>query len=263
MTIVRSAVVLLALLGAASAAHAQVIHGRLLDNATGAPIVRGQVTLMQGTRTVMRDAITDDDGRFMLRLRGAGAYRLRGQSIGYRESISSEVHLLPADTIHVELRLATEAFVLAPLTVTAATRMPVREQRLAGFHRRARAGFGQFIGPDEIARLTPFHASELLRGLHGVFIRPSPEGTVVTMRGPFAARLDGSGTGSGCTPTLYVDGFIVRDALLDEVVSGSAVRAVEVYRRASQVPPEFSSPLTFNCGAIAIWTSLTMPEFGR
>jgi 5-hydroxyisourate hydrolase-like protein (transthyretin family) len=108
MTIVRSAVVLLALLGAASAAHAQVIHGRLLDNATGAPIVRGQVTLMQGTRTVMRDAITDDDGRFMLRLRGAGAYRLRGQSIGYRESISSEVHLLPADTIHVELRLEVD-----------------------------------------------------------------------------------------------------------------------------------------------------------
>ncbi len=58
-----------------------------------------------------------------------------------------------------------------------------------------------------------------------------------------------------CTPTVFIDRIRLEDATardIDEFVQPGAIAGMEVYTRASQVPPQFAS-LT-SCGAIVIWT---------
>lgn len=60
-----------------------------------------------------------------------------------------------------------------------------------------------------------------------------------------------------CFPTLYIDRHIVANGALDAVrpddwVNTSEIEAIEIYARASQVPPDFDA--VNDCGVVLIWT---------
>jgi hypothetical protein len=226
------------------------ISGRVLEADGDRPIAGATVTLMNPRGVASGSAVTDDAGRFHLRVRDPGSHRLRAERVGYARTLSPALTVVPDDTLQVELRMGAGAVVLAPLTVVAASRSLVRERQFAEFEwRRAHQVNGRFLGPDQVRRLNPFYASDVLQQVPFVQVYGTSD-RIVTLRRPH-------GRGR-CIPNVYVDGHYVAvdaDISLDSWVAGSTVAAVEVYDRPYQAPAEFS-PRGSNqeCGVVVIWT---------
>jgi hypothetical protein len=187
----------------------------------------------------------------------------------------------PGDMVQVELVVSTDAVVLAPLTVVASSRDVTRNSRLASFEwRQQNHPWGRFVGLEQIQRIRPMFASDVLQQVPGVRIAGTPPVRQPTMRGRFGDR---------CMPTVYVDGLQIpapsgredspdrqsprlapfarsfptlsaegpsnAGVGLDEVVSGSDIVAVEVYDKPFEAPGEFGpAAAQINCGVIVIWT---------
>lgn len=153
MRLVRMVVpALLAVAGAlapAGAQEARGIQGRVLDDATAAPVAGATVTVLDGRGAAVSRTRTDAAGAFAVRVRRAGFYRLRAERIGYRAVTSPRLAAAPGEPIQVELRMSVQGVVLDPLTVVA--RPPagtVRERQMEDFEwRRRQMPFGRFLGP--------------------------------------------------------------------------------------------------------------------
>lgn len=172
--------------------------------------------------------------------------------MGYQRSTSGAITVTPADRVRVELLMSADAVVLAPLTVVASSRNVGRGSRMAAFEwRREHNPWGRFIGPDRIARIRPFYATDVLMQVPFVHVTGNGVSRQPTLRGRFGDR---------CTPTVYVDGhqaYVGSDLTVDEVVSGTDIAAVEVYDRPFKAPPEFApNTLQLDCGVIVIWTRM-------
>ncbi|MBW3570380.1 MAG: carboxypeptidase regulatory-like domain-containing protein [Gemmatimonadetes bacterium] len=229
------------------------IAGRVLDEETGRPVGGATVTLLSSRELRAGRAVTDSAGHFHLRVRQADGYQLRAERVGYRPATSGAITVMPDDTVQVELRLSTEAVLLAPLTVVAASRQVMRDHQLAGFEwRRQRQPFGRFMGPDEIARINPFHASDVLQQMPMVRLEPGESrfDRIITLPGRRGGR---------CIPSVYLDGRPVRlfqGLTIDDLVSGKSVAAVELYSSASSAPGEFPPRDNWFCGVLVIWTKV-------
>lgn len=249
-----TAAAMLLLLAAAGPASGQVIIGRLLDDATSEAVATGEITLLLDDRASGRSVTTGNDGQFILRAPGGGAYRLRAERLGYQTVVSPVVSLRESDTVHVELRMSTSAVVLTPLTVTASSRGMLRSSRaLEGFYDRKRRGWGNFRTPDDLKLRNPWGASDVLMEMPGVYVYRSGTRALVSMRGSFGR----------CVPSVFVDEVLMKidsDFTIDDVVPGSAIRAMEVYRWSSAVPMQFQRGGGFGCGAIVIWTNMAIPD---
>ena len=87
---------LLALLVAPVApAWAQTIEGTVLDDEWSVPIETAGVALVAANDSIVSEFITDERGRFAIRLPGAGSYRLRATRIGYKPAMSEVFELGP------------------------------------------------------------------------------------------------------------------------------------------------------------------------
>jgi hypothetical protein len=232
------------------------IHGRLLDDRTGEPVADARVTLHDARGQRVGRALTSADGAFHLRVPSPDGFTLRAERTGYARTQSAPITVVPDDTVQVELRMATDALVLAPLTVVAASRMVVRDHQMAGFEwRREKAPFGRFVGRDEIRRMNPFHATDVLQRLPLVRV----DGGMLDRSVSLPVR---GGTFSGsrrCIPNLYVDGIPVRmtaDWTIDEIVPGRSIAAVELYHSPAFTPGEFPARQDPFCGVLVIWTEV-------
>jgi propanediol dehydratase small subunit len=245
----------------ARAAAPAGISGQVLEAEADRPVAGATVSLLDGRGLSVRSAVTGADGRFHLRVRDPGGHRLRAQRVGFQAATSPVMTVTPGDTLQVEMRMSTGSVVLAPLTVVAASRSIVRDEQMAEFDwRREHQPWGRYVGPEEIERINPFRASDVLQQVPFVHVQGGHQ-RVVTLRAPF-------GRGR-CLPTVYVDGHFVATSgggsravgrgrgdgppiTLDEVVAGTTVAAVEVYDRPSMSPAEFAP--RGDCGVIVIWT---------
>ncbi len=235
------------------------ISGLVLEAESDRPVAGATVSLLNGRGQPVRRAVTGADGRFHLRVSEAGGHQLRAQRVGFQATTSPRVTVTPGDTLQVEMRMSTGSVVLAPLTVVAASRSVVRDQQMAEFGwRRDHQPWGRYLGPEDMERINPFRASDVMQ--HVPFVRV--EGgmyRIVTLRRPM-------GRGR-CIPTVYVDGHFVATSggdnftgrgggtppvTLDEVVAGTTIAAVEVYDRPSMTPAEYVP--RGDCGVIVIWT---------
>jgi hypothetical protein len=235
------------------------IAGRVLDDETGRPVAGVTVTLLTSRDLRAARARTDSTGHFHLRVPQADGFHLRAERVGYRPATSGAITVMPDDTVQVELRLSTEAVLLAPLTVVAASRQVMRDHQLAGFEwRRQRQPFGRFMGPDEIRRINPFYASDVLQQMPMVRLEHYGQSRFdrsVTL----PARGRAIGGGARCIPTLYLDGRPVRlfqGMTVDDLVSGKSVAAVELYTSPNSAPGEFPPRGDPFCGVIVIWTQV-------
>lgn len=228
------------------------IAGRVVDDQTGRPVAGVTVTLLTSRELRAARAQTDSEGVFHLRVPQADGFQLRAERVGYRAATSGAITVMPDDTVQVELRLSTEAVLLAPLTVVAASRQLMRDHQLAGFEwRRQRQPFGRFMGPEDISRINPFYASDVLQQMPMVRLETGGESRfdrIVTLPGRRGGR---------CLPSVYLDGRPVRlfqGMTLDDLVSGRSLAAVELYSRASSAPGEFPPRQNWDCGVVVIWT---------
>jgi hypothetical protein len=228
----------------------QGIRGLVLDAETGLPVGAAAVSLLDAREASVHRVLTDIAGGFFLPVRQSGRYHLRAERIGYAAVTSPPLDLVAGDTLVVELTMGVEAVTLAPLAVTVASRSNLRNRALDGFYARQRRGWGTFFGPAEIEQLQPWSIVNVLQAAPGVNIRYGRgTRTTITMRAT---------GGRDCRPTVYVDGLRALSDELDSWVAGSAIRAVEVYRRNIEVPAEYASVQNWDCGAVVVWTSLTV-----
>jgi hypothetical protein len=253
---------------------AQVVQGRYIDEATGQAVASVTVDLLwsdEGNYTVA-SAITDDEGRFILRAAASGEYRLRSTRIGYQAVTTRLFDLLEGDPpLEVEVRISAVAVPIEPLTIVSQRAARLGNLRLenSGYFDRRETygkeglGLGEFLERDEIQRDNPSRVSDVLRMVRGV--RVEGAGGInqrITLR---AQR-----GGARCVPPVYLDGAPAATGEdIDELVSPYALAAVEVYPGLS-VPAEFwRSARTVTpqgvsegqqCGVIALWTGYAEAE---
>lgn len=271
----------------ASSLCAQTVQGRLIDDATGAPVAEAQVRVQEESGGAPRDVVTAADGAFTLDLPRAGRYALRVTRLGYQPLSALGVEVAAGDTLDLEVRIAVGAVPLAPLTVTSRRAPPMDpglERR--GFYAR-RTAYGRlgarFLDRGDLARHHAARTTDVFRDVPGVRVRPGPNhSTTLTMRGTCEASLfvDGQqvnrtevsrdqqnsrrsirdgGLGNGSSEEVYE---IARKGTrvdaearinINDMVAASSIVGVEIYQ-ATHVPQEFSSFQARPCGAIVIWT---------
>ncbi|MBA2668917.1 MAG: TonB-dependent receptor [Gemmatimonadetes bacterium] len=263
-----SAAALLLLSGASPLVAQSMLRGIILDDSSGQPIAGAQVELLDVRNRRVGTTLSDPLGVFLIPSARAGVYSFRANRLGYRGTTTPRFRLVQHDTMDVEIRLDTEAVLLAPLEVTARSRLRVSPV-LEGFYYRKERGFGSFITREEIESRSPFYLTDVLTMIPGVRLGPS------TGRGGRHVYMVRSIQRGECPVQIYLDGFLVNRPLsartlsdststsnqyahnleftIDDVVSPSAVEGIEIYRGLSDVPAEFGGH-DARCGVIVIWT---------
>ncbi len=283
MSISRVMMVVLVVVGMSRAAEGQVVSGRLLDVETNEPIAGGVLTLVpeDGRRVV--SVVTGEDGSYRLEAPGPGRYFVEARRLGYRAWIDGPIELGPGDDWESEYHLVALPVQLDPVEVTVPATVYEALLERVGFYERQKTDFGHFITRDEIERRAPRRVTDLLSAVPGVRLIPSSGGlsrSSVGLRGSILSQ------GGPCHPRVFVDGLLVilgdarvrgtdvygfpeqeteanaaadpaerSEIALDDFVEPNDVEAVEVYRRASEVPVQFGGMSTATqCGVIVIWT---------
>lgn len=249
------ALALAALLAAFQTAGAQVsVHGRVLDDDTEAPVSAAVVVLTDPGGRAMQETVSDSGGFFRFEPVDRRAVRLEVSRLGYEDVTTAVLRFDEYSFFRVELRLAPDAVLLAPLEIVARSAVP--SPVLSGFEdRRRSAAAGWFFTREEIEEISPALVSDVIARVPGVRLESSGRGTQRTVSMSRSAGLGGG----DCPVQVYVDGFKVNSSraggqvAVDETVSPRSVEGIEVYRGLSSVPAPFMNPEA-HCGVIAIWT---------
>lgn len=223
----------------------QTVRGRLLEIGTDRPVLLGRVALVDTTFTPVEQTLTDHEGRFELTAPGPGAYWVVADRIGYQPSIDGILELGEGGFIEVAYRIRPRPIELEGITATAERERIERRLDLAGFYNRRNAGFGDFIGPEELERRPPVDSRDLLRGIPSVRVSDGFAGQVLTCNGRFP-RIFVDGIQVGFLP-LHASG--TPNAVLEDFAPVEDIAAVEVYRRPSALPLQYGNTMQAAGGA--------------
>jgi hypothetical protein len=162
--------------------------------------------------------------------------------------LAGPVEVRARQTVQVTVQLSTQAVPLNPLIVMISRR---ERGQLDEFNRRkATHASGYFIDQKEIERRPVASASTLLLGVPGVALNRDglrDRNEILMM----SNHVDASGP-TYCRATLYVDGRLIPQGSIDDVMPASWVGAIEVYPRGSSAPLEYR--LQNDCGVVLYWT---------
>lgn len=218
---------------------APMVTGSVRD-ASGQPLAGARVRLW-GSSTETR---TDNDGEFRFGTSAAGTQLVDVRMIGFVPT-RRVVDVSPATGARVDFTMSDFPTEIDTVRVlTAAARRP---GNLAAFEHRRSLGHGTFLDADQVEIRRPLVFTDLLRGIPGVTIR-----TVDMMTRAVQMR---AANGTSCVPALVVDGMRLPldDMNVDDVIPADLVKAVEVYPRRIQAPPEYQ---TMDCGSVVVWTGV-------
>ena len=274
--------VLLLLTGLPGAGSAQVLRGRLLDLDTNEPVAGGVVTLIDTLGNRVQTVVTGDDGTYAFTNVRPGYYLVEARRVGYRMWVDGPILLEAGEVWESEFHLQVIPVQLDPVEVTAPAAVYEAYLQRVGFYERQKSDFGHFITRRDIENRAPERMSDLLHSIPGVEALPSGSGLSRAGIGFRGSRLS---QGGACHPRVYIDGLVVirgdararglnvqgfpdfatevrrtdpsmrGEIALDDFLMPEDVQAVEVYRRASEVPARFGGTSTeTQCGVIAIWT---------
>ena len=113
---------------------AQHLTGRVVDDATEQSVSGAAIRFGVGERIVAH-VITDASGNFRLSP-PPGTYDIHVERLGYRAVVHPGVEIASTDTIHVLIRIGTDAIPLEPLTVVARGAVDARLERWGFYDRR-------------------------------------------------------------------------------------------------------------------------------
>src|SRR5688572_11363207 len=118
------AVLALSLFTAASAAAQQtgIISGRATDVETGTGLSGANVEVMSGTGRVIGGTLTDAQGNFRIANVPVGTYALIVRMVGYQPTRIPDIRVVAGETTMAGAGLASSAFVLNPIVVSASKR---------------------------------------------------------------------------------------------------------------------------------------------
>jgi hypothetical protein len=212
-----------------------VLTGRVLDPA-GAPLPRARVSVDSSY------ALSDNDGRFMLRSLRSGTRLVVIRRLGYdpKEVIVALRARAPTD---VTVKLSEFVPVLDTVRVRAVA-LDIGLQRL-GFAQRRAAGTGYYLTPQQVAERGASRLTDLL--VEAPMLRRTAEGgrTIITGR-PHGVNLF-----QGCV-SYFVDGVRWRGDGVEDFIYPTEVAAIEVYS-SNFVPSQFAHSIE-PCETVVIWT---------
>lgn len=246
------------------ALNAQLVRGRVLEAEGDQPIHLATLELLDDRGRVLAETLSDSTGAFRIRAWQAGKYRLRAGGLGYETVTSELMELATGGEFVLEVRLAVDAIPLEPITVVARSQSSLKEIALRGYYDRRdfgrRIGLGRYYDRGEIEEMGT-RLTDVLRRVPGLRVIEGRAGgnETIVVSGNLYVNLR---EGRPCQANIYLDGLLIRKAFetraeipladIDQFVPLEWVEAIEVYRRASEVPAEFLSRA--NCGVVAIWT---------
>jgi hypothetical protein len=247
----------------------QLVRGRVVDVASGQPLKVAQLELLDDRDRVQLRAVSDSLGTFRLRGWTAGKYRLRTISIGYRTVTSDLLELMTGEEFELTVRMAVDAVPVEPITIVSRSRNSLTEIALRGYYDRRdmgrRIGIGRYLDRAEIEQKGK-KLTDVLQRVPGLRIVRSntctyvvttsnPGGTNSLTRVPSRTQstsCDSAG-GAVCPVNVYLDGMLMKiEKSIDDMIPLEWVEAIEVYRRASEMPAEFLG--SGACGVVGIWT---------
>lgn len=227
------------------------------ERLAGAQLLRDSLTL---------GPVTDSSGvaRLAVPMRRDVALRVRRVGYAVRDTV---LRLAERDT--------TIAVVLPRIQQLARTTVTASLEERVGFTDRRQRGFGWFLDSVAVARRGSPNALGLLQGVPGLSLfripadaAPSAGRATDPRAGAITAHPDWipgttvpvletptslTGAGGVCIPDLFIDG---QRASTPQFLSLDTreVRAVEIYARGVQVPPQFQVLRGDVCGAVVLWT---------
>jgi hypothetical protein len=237
-----------------AAQQSSTLSGRVVRAGSNAAIPEAEVTIEpQNLR-----AVTDAAGEFRFDGLSAGYVFIHVRRIGFLPE-SLGVTLPLAAPIDIELRVAPQQ--LDTVTVKGPEE-PIVRGKLAGFYERKRFGIGRHLEAKDFERMTTRQLADILQSrVPGIRIMRS-------RRGGSAAYVYSTRLGTGCYPSVYLDGVAVyrstnqvlgggaaaASALFDiNLIDPGHVAALEYYAGPSQMPAQYNSTGSA-CGALLIWT---------
>jgi hypothetical protein len=187
-------------------------------------------------------SLSNADGRFELRGLAPGLLELRLSRLGYATR-TTRVVLQPGATVELSAVMSQQAIELEPIEVM------VRSGYLdrSGFYRRAQQGWGTHFAPEDIERLDPFSAADLLRRRPVAGVRMMPDGIALSRR---SSSFSSSSDAGNCILQVFLDGVPASANLED--IPGEWLDAVEVYQGVgTPIQYQFNN----SCGVVLIWTT--------
>ena len=253
---------------------AQILIGRVAEAESDQPVKHATLELLGDRGELVTRVSVDSLGSFRMRSWHPGKYRLKTTALGYATYTSDALELATGDVLELTVRLAPNAVPLEPLVIKTRARATLAEIALAGYYDRRdagqRLGLGRFFDRGAIARRGR-RLTDVLATVPGVRIMRvqncsvpliSMSSSSSRLEDPefdklvrLSAGADACKPASVCRANVYVDGVQMafdETVSIDLVVPLESVEAIEVYRRAAEVPAEFLSRAT--CGVVAVWT---------
>jgi hypothetical protein len=86
-----------------------IMRGQILDLATGAPVVRATVLVLNARDSVLRQALANDSGKFMVNMPDPGEYALQFKRIGWQPIQTTVFKLRAGDTASMTIEMARNA----------------------------------------------------------------------------------------------------------------------------------------------------------
>ncbi len=234
-----------------SVATGSVLRGMVADRMTGRGLEEVTVSLNGGVTTGTRaDGTFDLVGVNWL----AGTNTVSFRRLGYRPWVQElELEEDRAELV-MSVLLTSLAITMDPVVVEAERVRRSRYLENAGFYRRQVKGLGYHVSPERVEerRAEISNVGDLLTGIPGVTVMDLPE----PIDG-ITGRLLMLGYGEGrCIPRLYVDGspfaYDGTVAMLETIARPEDLYAIEIYRRASETPTEYS--VAGDGCVIVVWT---------
>jgi hypothetical protein len=217
----------------------QIIHGRLLDDATRLPIREGTIRLIHRNGFAVHTTVTDTLGLFRLVAPVPGDYRIRAERIGYTSGESPKLHVMLKDTIRLDFFLDTNVVLLDPILVTASARPWSSRYELRGmddFFRRMSSW----------QRSSFFLTRDTIRWYDRLGLSTSQMIRDATLRGS-----------AGCTggSAWWLDGNPIGSGLnVDDTWPPAMLEAVEIHL-AHPIPVELLTGFVRSpCTVIVLWT---------
>jgi hypothetical protein len=240
------------MMAAATSAQAQkfaALAGKVMQDSTEVPVLGAEITV-QGVRGL---ALSDSLGRFVLGSIPAGRALVSVKRLGFAP-LTAVLNFVAGDTLEGEFLLVTTTTRLKGVEIRARSKDPAR---LVAFDDRRKSGFGQFVGPEQLAKMESRRTDDVIR------MMPGPN----VVRGAYASgvyRVERMDIQKGADPnkcyaTVYLDGVAVFSALPGELlfdinsVPPYQIHGIEYYSSSGVIPPQFPEKRG-TCGVLVVWT---------
>ena len=253
------ALVAAAIFASASSLSAQAVHGKIISDSGGAPLPNVIIVLMDKKGdTATAPVRSDEEGRFVLRVKDPGTYSLKAIRLAFSPAITNAFELKYRGTVNVQLVMNRQAVLLSPMVVVSSSLMSGSDMMSAeGFEWRRLRATGTFLDTAVLrkAGYPPF-STFVRENVPSVYIVPG-------FTGQEEIRM--TVQGRECTPDLYRDGALQGSMMVSHFnnTNSQEYYGIEAYRHPN-VPMEFrrtglpvlssSNTLSGDCGVVALWT---------